>query len=184
MALQHDIAACGASHARLLTAVEGLSDAEVRAPSLLPGWSVGHVLTHLARNADSVVRRLVAAAEQRQVTQYEGGADGRAADIEAGAGRPAAELLRDLAEACAALDARVAVVTDEVWWSGCSPMRSSPCREGRTRRGCWRGRSAGVLRPSSPPGAEPHGAPTREVGPPPRPGGRLLWSVSPRPNAR
>jgi maleylpyruvate isomerase len=115
MAVHEDIAACAASHARLLAAVEGLSDADVRAPSLLPAWSVGHVLTHLARNADSVVRRLVAAVERRQVTQYEGGAEGRAADIEAGAGRPAEQLLADLVDACGAVDALLPVVGDEVW---------------------------------------------------------------------
>jgi maleylpyruvate isomerase len=115
MAVHEDIAACAASHARLLTAVESLTDADVQAPSLLPDWSVGHVLTHLARNADSVVRRLVAAVERRQVTQYEGGSEGRAAEIEAGAGRPAEEVLRDLVEACTAVDALLPVLVDEVW---------------------------------------------------------------------
>jgi hypothetical protein len=37
---------------RLLRTASRLSDADVRAPSLLPGGSRGHVLTHLARNAD------------------------------------------------------------------------------------------------------------------------------------
>ncbi|MFI9324466.1 maleylpyruvate isomerase N-terminal domain-containing protein [Kitasatospora aureofaciens] len=36
----------------LLRTAARLCDAGVRAPSLLPGWSRGHVLTHLARNAD------------------------------------------------------------------------------------------------------------------------------------
>lgn len=115
MAVHEDIAACAASHARLLAAVEGLTDADLRAPSALPAWSVGHVLTHLARNADSVVRRLVAVVERRQVPQYEGGAEGRAAGIEAGAGRPAAELLADLRDACGAVDDLLPVVADEVW---------------------------------------------------------------------
>jgi maleylpyruvate isomerase len=115
MAVHEDIAACAVSHARLLAAVEGLSDDDARAASLLPGWTVGHVLTHLARNADSVVRRLVAAVEHRQVTQYEGGAEGRAAAIEAGAGRPAKELLADLLDACTAVDDLLPVVGEEVW---------------------------------------------------------------------
>jgi len=50
------------SHARLRATLAGLTDADARGPSLLPGWSVGHVLTHLARNADSLVRMLKAAA--------------------------------------------------------------------------------------------------------------------------
>jgi len=115
MAVHEDVAACALSHSRLLTAVEGLTDAELRAPSLLPDWTVGHVLTHVARNADSVVRRLVAAVEHRQVTQYEGGAEGRAAAIEAGAGRPAAELLADLVDACRAVDDLLPVIGEEVW---------------------------------------------------------------------
>ena len=38
--------------ADLAGAIGGLSDADVRAPSPLPGWTRGHVLTHLARNAE------------------------------------------------------------------------------------------------------------------------------------
>ena len=44
--------------ARLLAALEVLRDLDVTRPSLLPDWTVGHVLTHLARNADSFVRIL------------------------------------------------------------------------------------------------------------------------------
>jgi hypothetical protein len=41
-----------AASEHLLDTAAGFSDANVRGPSLLPGWSRGHVLTHLARNAD------------------------------------------------------------------------------------------------------------------------------------
>jgi maleylpyruvate isomerase len=58
---------------------------------------------------------LVAAVERRQVTQYEGGAEGRAADIEAGAGRPADALLADLADSCRAVDDLLPVIGTEVW---------------------------------------------------------------------
>ena len=37
--------------AGLIMGVGGLTDADPREPSLLPGWTRGHVLTHLARNA-------------------------------------------------------------------------------------------------------------------------------------
>lgn len=40
---------------RLLTAVARLDNASVAEPSRLPGWSRGHVLAHLARNADALV---------------------------------------------------------------------------------------------------------------------------------
>src|SRR5450631_4040107 len=81
------------AHVALASTIEALTDEVARRPSLLPDWSVGHVLTHLARNADSVVRRLQAAAEGRVVDQYAGGAEGRKQDIEAGAGRPAGALV-------------------------------------------------------------------------------------------
>ena len=53
-------------------------------PSLLPDWTVGHVLTHLARNADSMDRVLEAAERGDVVERYAGGGAGRDAEIEAG----------------------------------------------------------------------------------------------------
>ncbi|MEV7393377.1 maleylpyruvate isomerase N-terminal domain-containing protein, partial [Streptomyces sp. NPDC091215] len=41
-----------AATGHLLETAARFTDADVRAPSLLPGWSRGHVLTHVARNAD------------------------------------------------------------------------------------------------------------------------------------
>src|SRR4051794_11621167 len=41
------------SHRRLFADIDGLTDAQARAASNLPDWTVGHVLTHIARNADS-----------------------------------------------------------------------------------------------------------------------------------
>jgi maleylpyruvate isomerase len=103
------------SHARLHETLAGLDDATARGPSRLPGWTVGHLVTHLARNADSVVRRLAAAAEDRLIEQYEGGDAGRNAAIEAGARRPAAALVADLVDADAAVDQLLATLPAEVW---------------------------------------------------------------------
>jgi len=81
------------SHARLhLTAAEA-DDATMRRPSRLPSWTVGHVLTHLARNADSVVRRLEAVSREELVDQYP---DGRNTEIERGASRRATTIVDDL----------------------------------------------------------------------------------------
>ena len=44
--------------AGLIDDVDRLTDAGAREPSLLPGWTRGHVLTHLARNAEGGVRLL------------------------------------------------------------------------------------------------------------------------------
>ncbi|MFF9641495.1 maleylpyruvate isomerase N-terminal domain-containing protein [Kitasatospora aureofaciens] len=47
-----ELARIHAATGLLLRTAARLCDADARAPSLLPGWSRGHVLTHLARNAD------------------------------------------------------------------------------------------------------------------------------------
>jgi maleylpyruvate isomerase len=88
---------CASAHARLITALQDLDDAQVRRPSRLPGWSVGHVITHLARNADAHGRRLAGALQGEDVAKYPGGAAQREREIAEGAGRPARELLTDLA---------------------------------------------------------------------------------------
>jgi maleylpyruvate isomerase len=110
-----DIDATAASHVRLHATLAGLTDEVAHRPSLLPDWTVGHVVTHLARNADSVTRRLSAAAEGRLVPQYEGGREGRAREIDEAADRPAAELLDDLHTADAALESLYAELPDDVW---------------------------------------------------------------------
>jgi maleylpyruvate isomerase len=110
-----ELAGCRESHARLDRALAGLTEEQARRPSRLPGWSVGHLLTHLARNADSVVRRLEGAARGEVLSQYVGGREGRAADIEAGAHRSAAELVADIRESSARCDAACAAVAPEVW---------------------------------------------------------------------
>ncbi len=93
---------CQAAHARLLTAVETLTDDETRSPSRLPGWTVGHVLTHLAGNANGHTRRLDGALRGQDVPRYQPGQ--RDADIAAGAGRPAGEIVADLRAAQEALE--------------------------------------------------------------------------------
>ncbi|HZV24864.1 MAG TPA: maleylpyruvate isomerase family mycothiol-dependent enzyme [Acidothermaceae bacterium] len=84
-----------AATSRLLATAKKLSDADVRAPSGLPGWSRGHVLTHVARNADSLVNLLTSATTGVEYPQYPS-REARDAGIEAGAGRSAAEQLADI----------------------------------------------------------------------------------------
>jgi maleylpyruvate isomerase len=109
------IAGCVAAHTALLADLEGLTDDDARRPSALPGWSVGHLLTHLARNADSVVRRLEGAARGEVLDQYVGGQVGRAAAIEAGAGRPAAELVSDVRGSAAAAERSMTELPAAAW---------------------------------------------------------------------
>lgn len=87
---------CREAHERLLDGVAQLTDADARAASLLPGWTIGHVLTHLARNADSHARRISGALDGLDLPKYAGGSTQREAEIEAGSGRSADELLADL----------------------------------------------------------------------------------------
>lgn len=100
------LAALRASTATLLAGLdaEQWSDADVHAPSLLPGWRRGHVLTHLARNADGIVVTLEGGLRGEVLARYPAGPQGRAADIDAGADRTAAELLIDVRQSAERLD--------------------------------------------------------------------------------
>ena len=80
---------------RLLRTARALDD--VSAPSRCPGWTRGHVLAHLARNADALARSVRGAVDGTGETMYDTN-EGRDADIEAGAARPLAEQLDDVRE--------------------------------------------------------------------------------------
>ena len=58
-----------AAHRRLITTAERVDDGRRGAPAG-PGWTVGHVLAHLARNADGHTRRLEGALKGREVARY------------------------------------------------------------------------------------------------------------------
>ncbi|WP_406438487.1 maleylpyruvate isomerase family mycothiol-dependent enzyme [Streptomyces sp. NBC_01613] len=89
-----------AATAQVLDTAAQFTDADVRAPSLLPNWSRGHVLTHLARNADGGRRLLIWARTGVEMAEYPSVA-ARAEEIEAGAGRSADELVADLRDSAA-----------------------------------------------------------------------------------
>jgi maleylpyruvate isomerase len=99
---------------RLLRTAMALSDAEMRDPSLLPGWTRGHVLTHIARNADGLVNLLRWARTGTKIPMY-ASAESRSADVEAGSGRPAASLAADVRESAAVFAAEAAAQPDEAW---------------------------------------------------------------------
>jgi maleylpyruvate isomerase len=131
--IEHDIerAIAGSREAtgRLFDTLEQIDDSVAIRPSLLPGWSVAHVLTHIARNADSFVRVLTGAAEGREVRQYPS-ANARSQDIDEGATRSAPEIIDDLRASAVRLDATLSEVPDEVW--GRQGLRGDgsplPCR--------------------------------------------------------
>jgi maleylpyruvate isomerase len=133
-----DRAGCRAAHDRLLADLEGLTDAEARRPSLLPGWSVGHVLTHLARNADANVWMAEGLMAGEVRVMYPDGAAGRARAIEAGAGRPAAELVGDVRRTADAVHDAWDRVTPDQWVSGAARVLAGRLPASQLPRSRWR----------------------------------------------
>ena len=85
---------------RLLGTARVIPDAELRQPSLLPGWTRGHVLTHLARDA---MRNVLIGARSGQERRMYPSLEGREEEIAQGAGRSSKELSEDLASSAMAL---------------------------------------------------------------------------------
>ena len=114
--LVRDVDGVTLAHRRLVERIDGwqAGGAEPTAPSRLPDWTVGHVLTHLARNADSFVRMIEGAAAGEVLDQYDDGVVSRGRDIAAGAGRSAVALADDVRASTARLDQAFAA-TD---WQG------------------------------------------------------------------
>lgn len=104
-----------ASTADLMAALDASrwSDADVAEPSLCEGWTRGHVLTHLARNADGIAATLAGALRGEIVERYPDGYDARNAAIEAGAGRSFAELRADVQESAERLDRVIGALAEE-----------------------------------------------------------------------
>ena len=87
---------------RLLDRARIITEPDLRAPSLLPGWTRAHVLAHVARNADAMRNILVGVRTGQDRPGYTS-AGSREAGIEQDAGRPARELTADLADSAMAL---------------------------------------------------------------------------------
>ncbi len=82
---------------RWLATLAASSDAELRAPSLLPGWTRGHVVAHLCRNADAVTNLVTWAATGHESPMY-ASQEARDAAVDADAGRHLAVQLADARE--------------------------------------------------------------------------------------
>ncbi|WP_369187179.1 maleylpyruvate isomerase family mycothiol-dependent enzyme [Streptomyces sp. R08] len=110
----HDLASVRDATDRVLSAAAGLDNVSVAEPSRLPGWSRGHVLAHLSRNADALVnvlegRPMYAAASIRD------------ADIDRDAPRPLDVQVADLRESAARFQDAGAVPAD---WSRSVELRN------------------------------------------------------------
>lgn len=111
-----DLESCRRSHVSLVQWLHSLDPVDAAGPSLLPDWSIGHVLTHIARVADGHRNVLDG---RPMYPSFEA----RNADIAAGAGRSWGELVDDVTESTRALDEQWANTTD---WSGTVAMLAGP----------------------------------------------------------
>ncbi len=99
---------------RLLRTARALDDPSL--PSRCPGWTRGHVLTHVARNADALATCIRSAVDGTGETMYLSD-EARDADIDAGADRPLDVLVEDVhasAERFAAALTRLTAEHDRV----------------------------------------------------------------------
>ena len=100
-----EVASCARSHTGLSEHLRSLDHVDPATPSWLPGWSVGHVLTHIARNGDSHLDMLAGHPQYPSVAS-------RDAAIEAEATRPWAALVDDVERVGEAVDRAFAAVDD------------------------------------------------------------------------
>lgn len=116
-ALDDEVAGCAVAHQRLLKTLDNaLADGNVDpgSASLLPNWTIGHVLTHLARNADAL-RGMFDGAAAGEVRPMYPSAERRESDINAGAGRGLGALVTDVRSSIWALEGAWAQLDAEGW---------------------------------------------------------------------
>ncbi|MFE0640344.1 maleylpyruvate isomerase family mycothiol-dependent enzyme [Streptomyces sp. NPDC058877] len=111
---EQDLVSVREATERLLTAAASWDNAAVAEPSRLPGWTRGHVLAHLARNADALVNAL-------QGRPMYTDAAARDADIEDGSARPLDVQLADVRETAERFQAVCAEPAD---WSRTIELRN------------------------------------------------------------
>jgi maleylpyruvate isomerase len=99
---------------RLIDDARIMTESDLRAPSLLPGWSRAHVLAHLARGADAMRNLLVGARDGQDRPAY-ASREARTAGIDNGAAASAKELVADLAASAMALRTVALQLTDQAW---------------------------------------------------------------------
>jgi maleylpyruvate isomerase len=99
---------------RLLSTARIIDEADLAAPSLLPDWTRGHVLAHLARGADALRNLMVGVRTGTARSAYASPA-GRTSDIERGATQPRTALVDDVADAAMAFRTVSRQLPDEAW---------------------------------------------------------------------
>ena len=120
--INRQVEGLAASHQLLLERLVGLTDEMVSRSSLLPDWTVGHVLAHIAQQGDSISRLFLAAEEGEIADQYEGGFAARVTAINEAASRTAAEHVTDVRRSIYALEG--AIASARQGWYGSARMVS------------------------------------------------------------
>jgi maleylpyruvate isomerase len=114
---------------RLLGTARVISEAELREPSLLPGWTRAHVLSHLARNADALRNLLVGARSGQERPAYVS-AEVRETDIKNGTYLTPKELMADLADSAMAFRTVSRQLPGEAWLFPVRILDSEPSPAG------------------------------------------------------
>jgi maleylpyruvate isomerase len=109
----------------LYEAVDNLDDVAVHGPSRLTGWTRGHVVSHLARNADGLVNLLHWARTGIESPMYPSPAD-READIEEGAHRLVQVQQEDLRAADERFFMATEVMSEMDWEAGVTDRHGAP----------------------------------------------------------
>jgi maleylpyruvate isomerase len=99
----------------LASQIDRLGESGMNRPSRLPGWTIGHLLTHLALNADALGNLVRWAATGIETPMYPGGPEQRLADLEKGALRQSTEILRDVRESAIGLSVALDALPDGAW---------------------------------------------------------------------
>ncbi len=111
LALADDVEA---ATTRLIASASSLTEPDVAGPSLLPGWARGHVLAHIAGNADGLANLLTWARTGVETPQY-ATPTARDEGIEAGAALPLTDQLAHLRDSAERFATAVADMPVAAW---------------------------------------------------------------------
>jgi maleylpyruvate isomerase len=112
--VQEDLAAVAQATEHLLRTVADLRPSALAEPCALPGWTRGHLLAHLSRNADSLVNLLTGARTGRHLPGY-ADENAREQGIQDGARRPLEEQLADLRASAERLAEAASAMPADAW---------------------------------------------------------------------
>ena len=110
---------------RLLGTARIITEPDLRAPSLLPGWMRAHVIAHLARGADAMRNLLIGARSGQDRPAYVS-EQAREAGISRGVDVPAKELMADLADSAMAFRTISRQLPDDAWQVHVRILDSAP----------------------------------------------------------